>query len=91
MVEQASNNVDQQEDAEFSIVSKLPPSILSVVALYLPSTGKLRLAQGSHYFNQVLQEHFKLMLVREASNELNIFNRMESKFVDKNVIESKNS
>lgn len=44
MVEQAPINVDQQEEAEFSIVQKLPPSILSVVAFYLPSTGKLRLA-----------------------------------------------
>lgn len=63
-----SERRQSQEDSagETQVQRHLPAAILSVIAFYLPNVGKLRLAQGSLFFSQAIQQHFKLLLTRES-------------------------
>ena len=67
MVETPTTTTSTIADEE--VVSlKLPAAIISSVALFLPDVGKVRLAQVSHYFNQAMQWHFRLLLNQEAAS-----------------------
>ena len=73
-----NNSVSSDEETTQQGALTLPAVILSIVAFYLPCTSKLRLAQSSIYFNKALQQHFKLLIVREIKTDEAAFERTGS-------------
>lgn len=72
MVEAEQRNSEE----ECSQLAKMPAAILSLIAHYLPNAGKVRMSRGSLFFNQAMQQHFKLLILQEENETRNSFERV---------------
>ena len=71
MVESAETTATQEQDGEqqeaVPTMAMIPAAILSTVALFLPNLDKMRLSQGSLFFNQAMQWHFRLLVNQDSA------------------------
>ena len=71
MVESAETTATQEQDGEqqeaVPTMAMIPAAILSTVALFLPNSDKMRLSQGSLFFNQAMQWHFRLLVNQDSA------------------------